>query len=223
MPRGAANACRTSGRRPAFHGGWALYLGYELAGQVEPVLRLPRRPARCRWRWRCAARRRSRATATAAAACWCASRAPRARRRPRRATGRRARLPPLPEWQPPLAVHEDDPARFLAGVRSRARIPARRRHLPGQPLAQVERGVRAAPGAGGAVRAPARGQSRALRRPARLRGLGAGQFLAGAAGSVRGRSSRPRPIAGTRARLPGDDDAARVGELVAIPRNAPST
>ena len=37
-----------------FAGGWFLYLGYELAGQVEPSLRLPRsmRPAALAWRMR---------------------------------------------------------------------------------------------------------------------------------------------------------------------------
>jgi anthranilate synthase component 1 len=37
-----------------FSGGWFLYLGYELAGQVEPSLRLPRssRPAALAWRMR---------------------------------------------------------------------------------------------------------------------------------------------------------------------------
>src|SRR5688500_18604412 len=29
-----------------FRGGWALFLGYELAAQVEPVLRLPNAPGR---------------------------------------------------------------------------------------------------------------------------------------------------------------------------------
>jgi anthranilate synthase component 1 len=36
--------------------------------------------------------------------------------------------------------------------------------------------------------------------------------------SVRGRVVETRPIAGTRPRLPGDDDAARVGELMAHPK-----
>jgi anthranilate synthase component 1 len=39
---------------PRFAGGWFLYLGYELAAQVEPSLRLPRsrRPAALAWRMR---------------------------------------------------------------------------------------------------------------------------------------------------------------------------
>jgi anthranilate synthase component I len=39
---------------PPFAGGWFLYLGYELAAQVEPSLRLPRsrRPAAMAWRMR---------------------------------------------------------------------------------------------------------------------------------------------------------------------------
>jgi anthranilate synthase component 1 len=35
-----------------FAGGWFLYLGYELAGQVEPTLRLPRSPRATAFAWR---------------------------------------------------------------------------------------------------------------------------------------------------------------------------
>ena len=35
-----------------FRGGWFLYLGYELAGQVEPSLRLPRSPRATALAWR---------------------------------------------------------------------------------------------------------------------------------------------------------------------------
>jgi anthranilate synthase component 1 len=46
-----ASAPCAAGERP-FAGGWFLYLAYELAGQVEPSLRLPRsrRPAAIAWR-----------------------------------------------------------------------------------------------------------------------------------------------------------------------------
>ena len=54
----AQRVARDEPRWP-FRGGWALFLAYELAAQVEPVLRpAARRRARCRWRWRCAVRLR---------------------------------------------------------------------------------------------------------------------------------------------------------------------
>jgi 3-oxoacyl-[acyl-carrier-protein] synthase II len=210
------------GTTAAFHGGWALYLGYELAARSSRCCACRARPARCRWRWRCAARRRSRATATAAAACWCASRARGLVADLDAQLARRARLPPLPEWQPPLAVHEDDPARFLAGVR---RVHEYLRagdtfqvNLSRKWSAEFAR----APEAGGAVRAPARRQSRALRRPARARGWALAssspERLVRCAAGRRDRADRRHAgaAAGRRRR-------ARVGELVAIRRNAPST
>ena len=50
---GDASSARDTAGLP-FAGGWFLYLGYELAGQVEPSLRLPRstRPAALAWRMR---------------------------------------------------------------------------------------------------------------------------------------------------------------------------
>src|SRR6185295_3170387 len=47
---GALDAAWLAGRSTAetsdlpFHGGWAVFLGYELAGQIEPRLRLPLPP-----------------------------------------------------------------------------------------------------------------------------------------------------------------------------------
>jgi anthranilate synthase component 1 len=65
-----------------FAGGWFLYLGYELAGQVEPSLRLPRstRPAALAWRMRGAIvrdRRHGRAWVVAEARSWPGARADR--------------------------------------------------------------------------------------------------------------------------------------------------
>jgi anthranilate synthase component 1 len=100
-----------------FRGGWGLFLAYELAAQVEPVLRLPPAPGplpvalalRCpaviaRDATTAAALRwRSRARST----CW------NARSRHRRPL---CAWPPLAGWRAPQRVVEDDPERFLAGV-----------------------------------------------------------------------------------------------------------
>ena len=42
---GAGESPGDGGADLPFRGGWALYLGYELAGEIEPTLRLP--PSRC--------------------------------------------------------------------------------------------------------------------------------------------------------------------------------
>ena len=44
--RAAASRRDATSRRWPFRGGWALFLGYELAAQIEPVLRLPPAPGR---------------------------------------------------------------------------------------------------------------------------------------------------------------------------------
>jgi len=126
-----------------------------------------------------------------------------------------AALPPLPAWQPPEAVREDAPANFLAGV---ARV---HEYLRAGDTFQVNlsRKWRAE-----FARAPEPAALYARLRaanPAPFAGLlaHAGWALASSSPerlvSVRGAVVETRPIAGTRARLPGDDDAARVDELVA--------
>jgi len=102
---------------PPFRGGWALYLGYELAAQVEPVLRLPQAPGplpvalalRCP-----AAIARDRDNGRCVLVCEPGAEGLVADLDAQLAAARA--LPPLPEWQPPSAVHEDDPSRFLSGV-----------------------------------------------------------------------------------------------------------
>ena len=200
-----------------FRGGWALLLGYELAAQVEPVLRLPPAPGalpvaialRCT-----AAVLRDRATGATFAvaeerdgAHGIAADIERARR-----------LPEPTAWQPPTTVEEDAPQRFLEGVRRVLDYLAAgdvfqanlsrgwRAHFgsPVDPAALLDR-LRAhnpAPFAG--VFRTASG-SVVSASPERLL-------------SVRGRVAETRPIAGTRPRVVGDDDAVRIRELVGHPK-----
>jgi anthranilate synthase component 1 len=202
-----------------FHGGWALYLAYELAAQVEPVLHLPTAPgplpvalalrcpaaiARDRDSGRCVLVFEADAEHLVADldAQLDAARA----------------LPPLPAWQPPREVREDEPVRFLEGVErvheylragdtfqvnlSRKWSASFDEAPPGAALYARLRAANPAPFAGLLEHA---GWALASSSPERLV-------------SVRGKVVETRPIAGTRPRLPGDDDAARMEELVAHPK-----
>src|SRR5690606_6977641 len=198
-----------------FRGGWALFLAYELAAQVEPVLDLPPAPGALpvALALRCpAAVLRDRATGECVAVA---------------ETGRddllerieadlhaARKLPPLPSWQPPCRCEEDSPAAFTDGV---ARILD---YLAAGDVfqANLSRGWLAA---FDAPLDPARLHAR-LRElnPAPFAGVFAGSGWAVASASperlvsIRGDVVETRPIAGTRPRFAGDDDAARVHELV---------
>lgn len=201
-----------------FLGGWALYLGYELAAQVEPVLDLPPAagPLPVALALRCPAaivrdRRDGRCRVVAEpgadallARVLAALDAPAAA--------------PRPAWQPPARIEEDDPARFLSGV---ARVHD---YLRAGDVFQVNlsRGWRArfdAPVAPDAFYARLREAN-----PAPFAGLlrHGGWALASSSPerlvSVREGRVETRPIAGTRPRLPGDDEAERIAELVAHPK-----
>jgi anthranilate synthase component I len=202
-----------------FRGGWALLLGYELAAQVEPVLRLPAAPGTvpAALALRCpAALLRDRATGE------CVTVAETAQAAMLDAIGsdlEAARaLPPLPPWCPPIRLDEDPPERYLDGV---GRV---RDYLAAGDVFQVNlsRGWRArfqAPPAPAALFQRLRDHN-----PAPFAGLFAGDGWAVASASperlatVRGDLVETRPIAGTRPRLPGDDEAARIGELVGHPK-----
>ncbi|MGV8922803.1 MAG: aminodeoxychorismate synthase component I [Thermomonas sp.] len=207
-----------------FRGGWALFLGYELAAQVEPILHLPAAegglPVACALRCP-AAVLRDRVSGECIAIAepdhigWLDQvEADIANLRD---------VPPLSVWQLPVDVQEDPPQRFTDGV---ARIldylaagdvfqvnlsrgwqvdfdapllPAGlfqrlREHNPA-PFAGVFDG-RAADGSGWSVVSAS---------PERLV-------------SVHGHEVETRPIAGTRPRFDGDDDAARISELVGHPK-----
>ena len=203
-----------------FRGGWALYLGYELAAQVEPVLRLPafdgplpvaaalRCPAavlRDRVDGRCLLVAEAGHAALAEAI-----------------AGDATRVASAGHSEPPLAapivIDEDGPERFLDGV---ARVHD---YLRAGDVFQVNlsRGWRA--------RFPEAPDPQALyaalraANPAPFAGLFAlpgGAVVSSSPErlvSVRGRRVETRPIAGTRPRFPGDDDDARIRELVGHPK-----
>ena len=129
-----------------------------------------------------------------------------------------AALPPLPSWQAPATLLEDGPQRFVDGVQHILD------YLRAGDVFQVNlsRGWRArfdTPPDPAALYARLRQAN-----PAPFAGLfaGAGWALASSSPerlvSVRGRVVETRPIAGTRPRFPGDDDAARISELVGHPK-----
>lgn len=200
-------------------GGWALLLAYEAAAQVEPVLDLPAAPGglpvalavRCpavvirdHADGRCfvvagadGAELLDAIAADAASA---------------------ARLPPLPPWTPPAALVEDEPQRFLDGVRRVLDYLAAgdvfQANLSRGWVARFEAALDPA-----ALFARLRAAN-----PAPFAGLFAGDGWAVASASperlvsVHGDLVETRPIAGTRPRLPGDDEAGRIRELVGHPK-----
>ncbi len=202
-----------------FRGGWALLLGYELAGQVEPILDLPasdgelpvavalRCPAavlRDRTDGRCLV------VAEAGEIDWL--------ERIEADLQRACALPPLPAWQVPASVTEDPPQQYIAGVR---RVLD---YLAAGDVFQVNlsRGWRAhfdAPLLPAALFQRLRDNN-----PAPFAGIfrtGAGSVVSASPErlvSVQARAVSTRPIAGTRARFAGDDDAARISELVGHPK-----
>ena len=197
-----------------FRGGWALFLAYELAAQVEPSLRLPAAPGplpvalalRCP-----AAVLRDRhsglclALAEPGAAHLVDALVP------------PPPAPPVPPFAPPT-LREDDPQRFLDGV---ARI---HEYLRAGDVFQVNlsRAWRAefaiAPD-------PAQVYARLKdANPAPFAGLlrfeGAALLSSSPERlvSVRGTRVETRPIAGTRPRFAGDDEAERIRDLVGNPK-----
>ena len=202
-----------------FRGGWALFLGYEVAAQVEPILALPQASGglplalalRCP-----AAVLRDRSTGE------CIVVAESAHVRMLDAIegdcANAARLPSLPEWQPPQAITEDDPAAFTDGVR---RILD---YLVAGDVfqANLSRGWQAT--FASALDPAALFARLRSHNPAPFAGLFAGDGWAVVSASperlvsVRGDLVETRPIAGTRPRIAGDDDGARIRELVGHPK-----
>ncbi|HEY6940598.1 aminodeoxychorismate synthase component I [Dokdonella sp.] len=200
-----------------FHGGWLLYLGYELAAEIEPTLRLPASEGAMptALALRCPAaivvdHERARTVLVAEA-------------------GREALLDALEADLDAHArfealacgrilIEEDEPRRFLDGV---ARV---HEHVRAGDVFQVN--LSRAWRARCARRPRPVDLYAALRRanPAPFAGLLQRDDWAVASSSPerliesRGTRAQTRPIAGTRPRSPGDDDAARIRELAGHPK-----
>ena len=202
-----------------FRGGWALLLGYELAAQVEPVLALPAPagglPVACALRCPAAVLRdrgsgECIAVAEAGEEAWL--------KRIVADVARAAALPALPEWQPPAVVDEDPPQRYVDGV---ARVLD---YLAAGDVfqANLSRGWQVSFDA--ALDPAALFQRLRGNNPAPFAGVfrGIGWSVVSASPerlvSVHGDVVETRPIAGTRPRFAGDDDAERIRELVGHPK-----
>lgn len=222
------HALRTSREEPRwpFRGGWALYFGYEFAAQVEPVLQLPHAEGLLpvALALRCPAGvLRDHATGECFAVAEVGAEAMLDRILADIAMPDPA---PLPAWQPPQSLQDDAPDAFIAGV---SRILD---YLAAGDVFQVNlsRAWRARfeqPLEPAALYARLRQVS-----PAPFAGLFTGETATGTTKtqwavvsssperlvSVRGDVVETRPIAGTRPRFEGDDDAARIRELVGHPK-----
>ncbi|HET6603248.1 MAG TPA: aminodeoxychorismate synthase component I [Xanthomonadaceae bacterium] len=202
-----------------FRGGWLLLLGYELATQIEPTLRLPmgEGPLPVAMALRCPAAvlrdRTSGATfALAEAGCEALLDAIAAD------AAAMAAAPGAQFGPPALRVEEEPPQRFLEGV---MRV---REYIAAGDVFQVNLSR--------LWSAQAAGPIDVVGLYARLRSSNPGPFAAllrwGDTAllsssperlvAVRGRRVETRPIAGTRPRLSGDDDAGRIRELVGHPK-----
>lgn len=214
----AARVPRDEPRWP-FRGGWALFLGYEAATQVEPVLHLPPAPGRLpvALALRCpAAVLRDHTSGE----CVLVSEVGHAAllQAVLADVEALASAPALPSWQPPVSVEEDEPARFTDGV---ARVLD---YLAAGDVfqANLSRAWRAR--FDGHVEAAELFQRLRENNPAPFAGVFAGDDWAVVSASperlvsVRGDVVETRPIAGTRPRFAGDDDAARIQELVGHPK-----
>ena len=201
-----------------FVGGWLLYLGYELAAEVEPSLTLPGSEHSCipvALALRCPAAilvdriggctwlvvEPGREALLDAMRCDLDSMPADARVE--------AELPPLRELQ------EDDPRRFLDGV-ARVHEYLRAGDTFQVNLSRAWRGQFSAKPAPAALYAALRKAN-----PAPFAGLlqQPGWSIASSSPErllqIRDGFAQTRPIAGTRPRTPGDDDATRVAELLA--------
>jgi anthranilate synthase component 1 len=234
------SALRTSHEEPRcwpFRGGWALFLAYELAAQIEPVLRLPQAEGvlpvalalRCP-----AAVLRDHATGE----CFAIAEQESASMLQMLLADIDAPDPaPLPAWRSPRSLQEDAPEAFTRGV---SRILE---YLDAGDAFQVNlsRAWRARSDVSTGEKLPGTAGTDATALDAaalyaRLRTASpapfAGMFAGETAGipwavvsssperlvSVRGDVVETRPIAGTRPRFDGDDDAARIRELVGHPK-----
>jgi len=217
--RWQAERCARDEPRWPFRGGWALLLDYELAAQVEPVLQLPQGQAAApvALALRCpAALLRDHASGECVALAETAHAA-----LLDAALADLQALPaaaPLSAWTAPLAIDEDPPQRFVDGVR---RILD---YLRAGDVFQVNLSRRWSARFAAALDPAALYAQLRRANPAPFAGLFASHGRAVVSSSperlvsVRGDVVETRPIAGTRPRAPGDDEAARIRELVGHPK-----
>jgi len=206
--------------RPAlpFRGGWALFLSYEMARACEPTLDLPDPPVPCPMALALRApaaivrdrmSRRTWLVAEPGEEPWIARMA---------ADLARAGSHEPPPRSEPVAWHEDAPGQFLAGV-SRVLEYLRDGDTFQVNLSRAWQATTPAGLAPAAIHASLREAN-----PAPFGGLLQWGDFALASSSperlvqVEGTRVETRPIAGTRPRLPGDDDRERVRELVGHPK-----
>ena len=214
-----AQRCGVTDASLPFRGGWALFLAYELAGQIETILALPAAPGplpvalalRCP-----AAILRDHGTGRCVALCEDGHEGLLACLEADMAKA--ARLPPLPDWQAPTTIREDEPESFLRGV-EQVHGYLRAGDVFQVNLSRAWQAEFAESPDPAAVYARLR-----LANPAPFAGLLVHDDWALLSSSperlvsVRGHVIETRPIAGTRPRLADDDDAARIRELVAHPK-----
>ena len=201
-----------------FRGGWALFCAYEIAEEVEPTLALPMAESRGPRgvALRCpAAILRDHATGECIAVAEAGQEAMIDRiERDLLASWDDAEA----SWHPPVDTSEDDPQRFLDGV------AAVLRHLHDGDIyqANLSRGWRAR-FALDVDPAALHARLRAAN-PAPFSGLFVHDGWAVASSSperlvaIRDGIASTRPIAGTRPRIAGDDDRARIRELIDHPK-----
>ncbi|WMJ68068.1 aminodeoxychorismate synthase component I [Stenotrophomonas sp. 24(2023)] len=201
-----------------FRGGWALLLDYELASQIEPVLpHVPRadgQPAALALRCPAAVlhdhqAQRSFLVAEAGQQALVAEL--------QALLG--AQLPDAGQgWQPPVSIDEDAPQRFTDGVR---RVID---YLRAGDVFQVNLSRRWRAGFDAPVSPQALYAQLRRANPAPFAGLFSahGRHVVSSSPerlvSVHAGHAQTRPIAGTRPRFEGDDDAARIQELVGHPK-----
>ncbi len=202
-----------------FRGGWALMLDYELAGQIEDVLALPARadglPSALALRCP-AAVLHDRVLGQFHVVCETGQAALLQTLQDDLAAA--ATLAPLPTWQPPVAIGEDAPQRFTDGV---GKVID---YLRAGDVFQVNLSRRWNAQFAEALSPQALYAQLRVANPAPFAGLFMAQGRAVVSSSperlvsVHGDDVQTRPIAGTRPRFAGDDDAARIQELVGHPK-----
>lgn len=200
-----------------FHGGWALFLGYELAACIEPSLRLPpcpdATPVALALRCPAAVIRDHRDGCT-----WLVAEAGQAALLNRMRADIEASRRPLPACPAPLRLREETPQRYLDAVR------AAHEHLRAGDVFQAN--LSRAWDVTFADDVEPAALYAALRRanPAPFAALWQQPDWAVVSSSperlvsVRDRHVDTRPIAGTRPRRAGDDDTGRIAELRAHPK-----